>query len=164
MTASQHHFSLVPIGPLNISLAQTLLTERWGGDCIVSLGKKYQLAELEGYLAWSEDEIVGLVTFIQSENALQVISMDSFRDGIGVGKAMSDLVVQTARQRNCSRIWLVITNDNLEALNFYQRRGWNLCALHRNTMEKARETKHGIPIQAENGIYIQHELELEILL
>ena len=73
---------MVPLGPLNFTLAKALLDERWGGDFIVSLGKINLLTELEGYLAWVEDEIVGLVTFTQSALEIQVVSMDSFRDGI----------------------------------------------------------------------------------
>lgn len=162
MIFNQSRFSMVPLGPLNFSLAKALLEERWGGDFIVSLGKINLLKELEGYLAWVEDEIVGLVTFTQTENSLQIVSMDSFRDGIGVGKALNDAAVQTAKQRKCTRIWLVITNDNLEGLQFYQKRGWNMKALHLNSMIEARIIKPAIPLTAENGIRILHEIEIEI--
>jgi len=63
----------------------------------------------------------------------------------------------------CRRVWLVTTNDNVDALAFYQRRGFRLAALHRAAVTEARETlKPEIPEVARNGIPIRDELELEL--
>jgi RimJ/RimL family protein N-acetyltransferase len=50
-------------------------------------------------------------------------------------------VVARARELGCRRIWLVTTNDNTRALQFYQRQGWDVVALHRDAVTAARRIK-----------------------
>jgi hypothetical protein len=64
----------------------------------------------------------------------------------------------------CRRLWLVTTNDNVRALEIYQRWGMNLVALRRDAIAEARSLKPSIPPRGRNGIPTQHELELELLL
>ncbi len=56
---------------------------------------------------------------------------------------------------------MTTTNDNVDALRFYQRRGWNLAALHEDAVTRARRLKPEIPLVGDHGIPIRHELELE---
>ena len=56
------------------------------------------------------------------------------------------------------------TNDNLNALRFYQKRGFVLVAVHRNAMEQARKLKPEIPLIGNDGIPLRDEIELEMLL
>lgn len=72
-------------------------------------------------------------------------------------------VLAAARGADCRRVWLVTTNDNLHALRFYQKRGFDLVALHRNAVDRSRRLKP-IPRCGLDGIPIRHELELDILL
>jgi len=65
---------------------------------------------------------------------------------------------------DCRRLWLITTNDNLPALRFYQRLGWDLVALHRGAVDEARRFKPEIPRVGLDGIALRHELELELLL
>ena len=65
------------------------------------------------------------------------------------------------RAAGVRRAWLVTTNDNLDALGFYQRRGWHLSALSSGAVDEARrEIKPSIGEIAANGIAIRDELEL----
>ena len=72
-----------------------------------------------------------------------------------------EAVVERARARACRRVWLITTNDNVDALRFYQRRGFTLVALHRGAMEQSRRLKPSIPEVGAHGIPIRDELELE---
>ncbi len=69
-----------------------------------------------------------------------------------------------ARSASQPRLWLVTTNDNTDALAFYQRRGWDLVAVHRRAVDDARSLKPGIPSLGKGRIPIRHELELELVL
>ena len=51
--------------------------------------------------------------------------------------------------------------DNLTALAFWQKRGYELVAVHRNAIAAARRVKPQIPITGKNGIPIRDEIELE---
>lgn len=69
-----------------------------------------------------------------------------------------------ARREGARRLWLITTNDNTIALRFYQRRGFDLVALHRDAVTRARaELKPSIPLEID-GIPLRHELELEMRL
>lgn len=62
---------------------------------------------------------------------------------------------ETAKQWLCKQIKLITTNDNIHAMAFYQKRGYQFTALFQNTVEKARRIEPEIPEKAENGILIR---------
>ncbi|WP_173918162.1 N-acetyltransferase [Halobacillus sp. Marseille-Q1614] len=64
-------------------------------------------------------------------------------ENAGVGTALIEKVKEHCG--DCQRVWLITTNDNLNALKFYQKRGFQLRFIHRNAVEKAREIKPEIP-------------------
>src|SRR5947209_11292795 len=74
----------------------------------------------------------------------------------------SNSVREAAKAKGCRRLWLITTNDNLDALGFYQRRGLRLTALYPNAPEASRKLKPEISMKAANGIPIRDELELEL--
>jgi hypothetical protein len=53
------------------------------------------------------------------------------------------------------------TNDNLNALRFYQRRGFRLAQVRPGAVDKARFIKPSISRIGEYGIPIRDEIELE---
>ena len=55
-------------------------------------------------------------------------------------------------------------NDNLDALRFYQRRGFALAALRPNAVSEARLFKPEIPLVGDFGIPLRDEIELEMWL
>ena len=56
---------------------------------------------------------------------------------------------------------LITTNDNLRALQFYQKRGYSLTKIYKDAMDEVRKVKPNVPIIGENGIPLRDELELE---
>jgi ADP-ribose pyrophosphatase YjhB (NUDIX family) len=50
----------------------------------------------------------------------------------------------------------------LEALGFYERRGFRIVGVHRGAVDRARLLKSSIPVVAENGIELHDEVELEL--
>jgi DNA-3-methyladenine glycosylase I len=62
-----------------------------------------------------------------------------------------------------ARIWLITTNDNIDALRFYQKRGYEMKTVHRYAMEVSRKTKPQIPFEGKYGIPIRDEIEMEKL-
>lgn len=140
--------------------------EHWGGSTMVYGAKRQQFAcdELPGFAAWQEGRVVGLLTFHEQAAGWQIVSLDSLREGIGIGTALMKAVEEAARLKNCTRIWLLTTNDNLNALRFYQKRGYELVAVHRHAVDAARKLKPSIPQIGDDGIPLQDELELEKVL
>lgn len=137
-----------------------LLRERWGDEIMVVHDETVRPAELPGFIAWVEGEIAGLVTYRIGGDACEATSLDSLREGIGVGSALLRTVEEAARAAGCGRVWLVTTNDNVAALGFYGRRGYRLTGVDRGAVDRARRLKPAIPLVAANGIPIRDEIRL----
>lgn len=79
----------------------------------------------------------------------------------GLGTALLAAAEAELRGAGVRRAWLLTTNDNIDALAFYQRRGWRLIALHPGSVDEARRLlKPAIATVAANGIPIRDELVL----
>jgi len=146
-----------------------VLKEHWGGDCIISNGSKYYPQLLEG--PWKVDgfiarlgERVGLLSYDVCNGDMEIVLLQALRKHQGIGTQLLDAAVMEARQQRCHRIHLTTTNDNVDGLRFYQRRGFSMCALHIDAMAKARQLKSGIPLLGDYEIPMDHEIELERIL
>ncbi|MCK2221505.1 GNAT family N-acetyltransferase [Actinomadura sp. ATCC 31491] len=157
--------SVRPIRPDDHDRVAAVLRASWGGTTVVALGRGELLdaAALPGFVAELGGEVAGVVTYQERDGAVEIVTLDATLPGRGAGRALLDAVRAAAAERGAARLWLITTNDNTHALRFYQRYGFDLVALHRNGVERARKLKPAIPAAAD-GIPIRHELELEILL
>jgi hypothetical protein len=52
----------------------------------------------------------------------------------------------------------------MNALRFYQKRGFVLVAVHRNALEQSRKLKPEIPLIGDDEIPLRDEIELEMML
>ena len=140
------------------------LREAWGSPEIVSRGRLRDASRLPAVLCHEGEELVGLATFEIAGDQCELVTIDAFHPGGGVGTALLNAVAEEARAQGCRRLWLVTTNDNLGALRFYQRRGLRLVAVHPGAVDDARRLKPAIPRLGRDGIPIRDELELELAL
>ncbi len=150
------------------------LDDRWGTTTIVSRGKMRYGHLLEGLIAVREvaddasadknaapPERIGLLTIEYDAKECEILTLDSLVEGMGIGSALLDALEERAREAGLTRLWLVTTNDNLASLRFWQKRGYELVAVHRNAIAAARRIKPQIPITGRHGIPIRDEIELE---
>jgi GNAT superfamily N-acetyltransferase len=151
---------ITPFGPADVDWAAAALTEAFGAPVVVSRGVLHDPLTLPGFIARVDGEPVGLVTYHVTGDECEIVSIN----GYGVGAALLAAAVDAIRRLGCRRAWLVTTNDNTRALRFYQRQGWDLVALHRDSVTAGRRLKPGIPALGLDGIPLRHELELELQL
>lgn len=140
---------------------QEFWIENWGADSMVIHGKLIRFDQVEGFVF---DDWLGLLTFQIRDEECEIVSLDSLKQGQGIGSALIESIVEEAKSRNCRRLFLITTNDNLHALGFYQRRGFELVAVHRGAVNESRKIKPSIPLIGENGIPLRDEIELEMIL
>lgn len=141
------------------------VTRKWGADFVVSRGRKIYPSEIEGFYAeHSDGERTGLVTYEIIDNQCEVVTLDAFNKFQGIGTALLDEVIIEMKKRSISRLWLITTNDNLDAIRFYQSKGWKMCEIHVDAIEVSREIKPSIPQIGQYGIPISHEIEFEMFL
>ena len=153
-----------PIGARDEPWVAERIEERWSSRYVVSRGRLHEPANLPGFVARIEDRRVGLVTYRIAGDECELITIDSLREGMGVGSALIEAVREAAQEAGCRRLWLITTNDNLPALRFYQKRGFALVAVHCNGLARSRELKPEIPDTGLFGITLRDELELEMTL
>lgn len=78
--------------------------------------------------------------------------------------AVSNVAFLLACAAGARRLWLVTTNDNLDALRFYQRRGMRIVAVARDALDATRVIKPQVPLIGAYGIPLRDELTLELTL
>ncbi|HEY3776020.1 MAG TPA: GNAT family N-acetyltransferase [Solirubrobacteraceae bacterium] len=143
---------------------ERVLRDSWGSTTVVSRGRVYDAARLPALVATAPDgELHGLVTLCPDGAECELVSLDALTRRRGVGSALTAAAAEWARTRGCRRLWLITSNDNLDAIRFYQRRGWRLVAVHPGGADRARELKPSIPEVGEYGIPIHDELEFELV-
>ena len=152
------------IDPASRERINALIVRQWYTMQMVVHGESIDLGSADGYYACEGDEIVGLITYRTAGNEMEILSLDSFQEGRGIGTGLLETVVAEARETGIRRIMLVTTNDNLAALRFYQKRGFDMCRFCRNALDQARKIKPEIPLTGMNGIPLKHEIELEMVL
>ena len=136
--------------------------DHWGGEEMITRGNVYRPEQLDGFVLEKKNEWIGLITFFIKDDECEVTSLDSLREGQGIGSKLIDKAMEEAHTQNCKRLFLITTNDNLHALGFYQKRGFEIVAVYRGAINESRKRKPSIPLVRMNGIPLRDEIELEI--
>jgi GNAT superfamily N-acetyltransferase len=145
--------------------ADEVEADSWGEPRVARLGELLDPTQFPGFVASIDGERVGLVSYAVRSDECEVVSIRSLREGVGVGRALLDAVLDAAVAAGCRRLWLITTNNNVRALEVYQRWGMDIVALHRHAVTDARKRlKPSIAERDDRGIPIAHELELELRL
>ncbi len=135
----------------------------WGDEFVVAHGMMYRPEMLEGFIAEDGDEWIGEITYTFAGGDCEIVSLDSLRAGQGVGTNLINTVADEALKMNCKRLWLITTNDNLNALGFYQHLGFKLVKINRGAVNESRKIKPSIPLIGMNNIPLRDEIELELV-
>ncbi|MBD5170363.1 MAG: GNAT family N-acetyltransferase [Oscillibacter sp.] len=149
------------ISSSNRALINAFIKQHWYTTTMIIRGKEIDMTGVEGFFFRDGNSIVGLVTYIIYDNVLEITSLDSLRPNQGIGGRLLDAVIQEAEEKGLQRIVLITTNDNINAIRFYQKRGFDMVRLFRNAMDIARKLKSEIPFIGENSIPLRHEIEFE---
>lgn len=157
-------FHIRAIETADRALVEATLKQAWGAVRVVSRGALWHPLDLPGFAAERGGDLVGLVTFREEGDVTEVVTLDSFSEGEGVGSALLEAVADHARDQRKSHLWLITTNDNIPAIRFYQRRGWDMVALHHGALARSRELKPEIPTHGLDGVPIDHEIEFRLAL
>lgn len=143
----------------NRAQVKSFFEAHWGSAEMVISSGVYACDTLDGFIYEEQGEIIGLITYIIKQNELEIISLDSVKEGSGIGSQLLQQVEKFASSEGIQYITLVTTNDNLHAFRFYQKRGYRMVEIYRNAVEYARKIKPSIPAVGNNGIPILDEIK-----
>jgi ribosomal protein S18 acetylase RimI-like enzyme len=114
-------------------------------------------------LAWSAGKLCGVATYLIARDDCELLTLHAENPLKGIGTELLGNVQEIARRAGCTRLRVVTTNDNVDALRFYQRRGFRLVALRPGAVDRSRALlKPEIPESGAYAIPLRDELELEM--
>ena len=145
--------------------ARRLIGDHQGGDHRVArLGELFDPTEQQGIVAELDGRPIALLTVHETDRGLEVLTLDSELGGAGAGTRLLETALRVAEASHAPRLWLVTTNDNLEAIRWYLRRGLTVARVHPGAVDADRATiKPTIPTtNPENGLPIRDLVELEL--
>ena len=151
-----------PAGPEDRTALEPFLT-RWHSLRVARRGALEHPLDHPALLVEDDDgRLVAVLTYVIRRADCEILTLHSDRQWNGVGTALLAEVKRIARAAGCTRLWLITTNDNVDALRFYQRRGFRLAAMRSGAVDDSRaRLKPEIPELGAHGIALHDELELE---
>ncbi len=119
---------------------------------------------LPGFVAEIEGQNVGVLTWNVNEYMLEIVTLNVLHPRKGIGRSLVNAVIDEAESLKCSRVWVITTNDNNQAVKFYQALGFEVKTIHKDAVIESRKLKPEIPLVGVDGIPITDEIELEKIL
>lgn len=153
-----------PITKDNRALVNDFIECHWFSTTMVIRGELVDVSLMDGFTAVEQDAIIGLVTYRIKGDECEITSLDSLKENQGIGTALIDRVKEQAVKKNCNKLKLITTNDNIRAIRFCQKHGFDMSKLYYNSMGQARKLKPTIPVNGIEGILVRHEIDFEMML
>lgn len=150
-----------PIQAEDRSFISNIVKDLWGDEMIVVHGDVFHTTDLEGINAIIDGQIIGFLYYQYTDEEFEILTLASLVERCGVGSALVKAAGKIALDQDCKVLSVVTTNDNLNALRFYQKRGFQLTAIFPGSVNLSREIKPFIPEIGENNIPIRDEIRLE---
>lgn len=157
-------FDIRPLATTDRDWLKATLIEHWTSYLIASRGHLIDASQLPGFVAVAGEQCLGLLTYHIVGHECEIVTLNSFREGSGVGTALMSSAIAAARSAGCRRLWLITTNDNVDAIRFYARLGLRLIKIHHDAIAESRRLKPTIPATGCYGLPIRDEIEFELML
>mgnify|MGYP000247532767 CR=1 FL=1 len=139
------------------------LARHCGSPLQARRGELLDVRGLPGLIAEQDGDPVGLLCYREDgTQTRELVLLSAEPRWHGTGTALVRALIERVN-KGC--VWVVTTNDNTDALRFYQRCGFRLRALRPGAVDQARSTvKPESPATGAHGIPMRDELELELRL
>ena|SRR5690242_4401278 len=112
-------------------------------------------------LALNRDVLAGVLTYIVDGATMEILTLHTEEQWMGCGTSLLRAAERAAAGAHCQRLFLITTNDNVDALRFYQRRGFRLAEVRPGAVDRSRAVlKPEIPLIGNYGIPLRDELVL----
>lgn len=131
----------------------------WGEQEQLTFDTTFNVSELPAYVAKKEDKIVGLVSFTELHDDFIVVALGIIPEyqGMGVGRRLVANAEKEAKRLKKKRVLVSTSNDDLPALAFYQRLGFQIYEVKPNAIAE----KHGKVLKGIGNLPIRDELRLQ---
>jgi ribosomal protein S18 acetylase RimI-like enzyme len=150
--------------PADIPWVAKIVADHFGSARVVSRGRLHISTELPGLVAEDETGRIGLIQWRAVGDAWEIVILISLKRRHQVATRLIRAAEGLAANASCRRLWLITTNNNHPAIEFYKSAGWEQIAVHKGAVAAARNLKPEIPLRDEQGVPIEDEIEFERVL
>lgn len=134
-----------------------------GGRHLVSERRVHDLAELPGLISLKDRIRVGFLLWRADEHGAEIVGLRATDRFHGIGTALLEAFFEAAcvAGHRSVRVWT--TNDNVDALRFYQRRGFVVTEYRIGGMDEVLMLKGFVPdeITGRHGIPVRDTIRLD---
>jgi len=134
-----------------------VMDDDWGGPTIWADGRLHDALALPALIASNRK---GVTIYDVAGRRAELLLLHALEPRRGIGTALVEALVGRLTPLDVRELWLSTTNDNLDALRFYQRRGFRLVEVRPGAMAEGRRHKPTIPEISDHGIPMRDELRL----
>ena len=122
-----------------------VLARHWGGSQIALGGRLVDACDLPALIAGERE---GLATYLIAADGTtaELVTLNALIERRGVGTALIEDLTARFAAAGVRVLRVRMTNDNLDALRFYQRRGFRLAALQPRRHRQGAQLKAVDPV------------------
>ncbi len=157
-------YNILTVSKKDKALVQQLLKDCRGSCVIIKKERVHQADELPGFIVEKNGKAAGLVTFYHDGKQVEIVTLSSNNDNEDIKTALVAQVINFARENNCYRIWVILTNDNTPCLALLQKIGFSICQFYKNAVDFTRHIDPSFPLCGIDNIPVRDEIELELIL
>jgi hypothetical protein len=139
----------------DVELIERVWKERWGLPLCSVGGRTFMPKDVESRALVTGDRMLGLITWVLAHGEAEVVTMDAFVEERGVGTRLLTVAEEVIRSAGGKRVAMLLSNDNVHALEFLLGRGYRLEKLHLGVVAELRKIKPVIPEIGRAGIAIK---------
>ncbi len=157
--SSHLHYVVRRAAPADRHNIEEICDRAWGETDIDSFGRTFDVLGSENLVAETDDgDFVGLISLALDRGDLAVVLLSVYpgHQGSGVGSALVDAAVEQARAKGVASLKVATTNDDIPALDFYQRHSFAIYEIETGIMID----HHGGAIPGFAGIPVRDEIRL----
>lgn len=131
----------------------------WQEQTQLTFDEKFVVTKLPAYIAKVKSQTVGFVAFAEKEDSTIIVALGVLPQyqNAGIGKGLIEAVEDEAKRLHKKKLLVSTSNDDLPALAFYQRLGFQIYDVKPNVIAE----KHGAILKGIGGIPIRDELRLQ---
>jgi ribosomal protein S18 acetylase RimI-like enzyme len=148
--------------PGDLSWMEAVARRLFAAPRVASRGRLHYVRDLPGLIAELDGARAGLLLYHEGEHEVEIVVLVSEIKHRGIARGLVETLRRQAMSAGFRRLWLVTTNNNLEAIAFYRATGWQQVAVHRGAVKRSRLLKPEIPEIGPSRLPIEDEIEFAI--
>jgi ribosomal protein S18 acetylase RimI-like enzyme len=141
---------------------QELAIHFWGETEVECFDREYDVLTLPAFVGLKNDHAVGFVSYSVEEDTMNLVMLNVLPEhqGRGLGSALLAKAVLEARELGLSRLVVATSNDDVPALYYYQRSGFQI----EEVVPGRIAEHHGGLEEGFAGISVRDEIRMQLVL